>query len=190
MPGSEIFHAISPSNDSTIALEVFKTGLLRRRKHILFFENFEGELYYTPHRPESSRVTLCVDSRSLVCRDQWLKPKKQRNVSRYARDEALAVDRHPEIRFSSTRIAAKPLRGFVVEGVLDICNITRAVKVNVVLNPMKNDRFQIDGDASIHLSDFGVKPPTSLMGLIGTKDEALVRLLLWATPSQDPKLSD
>lgn len=186
MPVSEIFHAISPSNDSTIALEVFKTGLLRRRKHILFFENFQGELYYAPHRPESSHVKLCVDTRSLVCRDQWLRPKKQQAVTRFARDKALSAAQHPEIRFSSTRISAKPLRGFVVEGVLDICNITRTVKVNVVLNPMKHDRFQIDGDAAIHLSDFGVKPPTALLGMIGTKDEALVRLLLWATPSQVP----
>jgi polyisoprenoid-binding protein YceI len=186
MPGSEILHTISPSNDSTVALEVFKTGLLRNRKHILFFENFQGELYYTPERPESSRVTMCVDTRSLVCRDQWLKPKKQQAVSRYAREEALTAVSHPEIRFSSTRIAAKPLRGFVVEGVLDIRSITRVVKVNVVLNPMKNDRFQIDGDATIRLSDFGVNPPAALLGLIGTKDEALVRLLLWAMPPNTP----
>jgi polyisoprenoid-binding protein YceI len=182
MPGSEILHTIAPSNDSTIALEVFKTGLLRRRKHILFFEKFDGELHYSPVCPEASRVAIHVDTHSLVCRDRWLKPKKQEAVGRYARDQALEADRHPEIRFSSTRIASKLLRGFVVEGVLNIRNITRVVKVNIVLTPMKNDRFQIDGDATLCLSDFGVKPPAGFWGLAGTKDEALVRLLLWATP--------
>ncbi len=90
---------------------------------------------------------------------------------------------HPEIRFASTRISPKALRGFVVEGVLKIRGVGRTVKVNVVLNPMKHDRFQVDGDASLLLSDFGIQPPSSLLGLIGTKDEALVRLLLWATAS-------
>lgn len=183
MPASETLYTFSPSNDSTIAIEVLKTGLLRHRKHLLFFENFEGQLYYVADRRECSRVKLCVDSRSLVCRDPSLKPKKQRAVSRYAREEALAAVRFPEIRFSSTQISAKRLRGFAVEGVLDVCNVTRTVKVNIVLTAMKDDRFQIDGDATVRLSDFGIKPPTTLLGLIGTKDEVLVRLLLWAIPA-------
>jgi polyisoprenoid-binding protein YceI len=183
MPASEILHTISPSDDSTIAIEVVKTGLLRHRKHVLSFENFEGQLYYVADRVESSRVKLCVDSRSLVCRDPSLRRKKQEAVSRYAREQALAVARHPEIRFSSTQISAKRLRGFAVEGVLDLCNVTRTVKVNIVLTAMKDDRFQIDGDATLRLSDFGIKPPTTLLGLIGTKDQALVRLLLWAIPA-------
>ncbi len=186
MSGSEILHTISPSNDSTIALEVFKTGLMRRRKHTLFFENFGGELYYTPHHPESSRVNIRVDTRSVICRDQWLKPRKQQEVTRYAREEALRAQQHPEIRFSSTRISAKPVRGFVVEGVLDICNVTRTVKLNVVLTPKRDDRFLIDGDTSLNLTDFRIKLPTAFAGLIGTKDEALVRLLLWAHPAPAP----
>ncbi len=45
---------------------------------------------------------------------------------------------------------------------------------------MKHDRFQVDGDASIRLTDFEIKPPSAFLGLIGTNDEVLVRLLLWA----------
>jgi len=174
-------YTISPSIDSTLALEVFKTGLMRRKKHILFFENFVGELLYVQEHPESSRLDISIDATSVVCRDQWLNPKKQRLVTSYVREEALAAARHPEIRFASTRILAKPLRGFVVEGVLTLRGTGRNVRVNVVLNPMKKGRFQIDGDATLRLSDFGINPPSMLMGLVGTKDEALLRLLLWAT---------
>ena len=130
----------------------------------------------------SSRVDLLVDARSVVCRDGWLKSQKQRRVTTYVRDEALSADRHPEIRFSSTRIRSKPLRGFVVEGELKIRGVSRIVKVNVVLSPRSQDRFQLDGDTTICLSDFGLERPSSLLGLVGTKDEALIHLLLWATP--------
>ena len=179
MSAWQTIYTISPSNDSTLALEVFKTGLMRRKKHILFFENFAGELSFVREHPESSRLDISIDALSVTCRDQWLKPKQQQMVTKFAR-EALAVDRHPDIRFASTRISAKPLRGFVVEGVLTLRGTGRNVRVNVVLNPMKRGRFQIDGDATLRLSDFGIPPPSMLLGLIGTKDEALLRLLLWA----------
>jgi polyisoprenoid-binding protein YceI len=186
MSAAEVLYTILPSNDSTLAIEVVKTGLLRRKKHILFFENFRGNLRYTPYHPESSRVDLLVDARSVVCRDTWLKSKKQQGVTTYVRDEALSADRYPEIRFASTRIRSKPLRGFVVEGELKIHGVSRIVKVNVVLSPRNQDRFQLDGDTTICLSDFGLERPSSLLGLVGTKDEALIRLLLWATPDGVP----
>ena len=181
MPVGEVLYTILPSNDSTLALEVLKTRLMRRKKHTLFFENFRGEFSYFPERPEASRVNLTIDARSVICRDPWLKTRKQQLVTNYVRNEGLSADDHPEIRFASTRIYRKPIRGFVVEGVLTVRGVGRTVKVNVVLNPMKHGRVQIDGDATFCLSDFGVRPPSSMFGLIGTKDEALVRLLLWAT---------
>ncbi len=135
MPASEALYTISPSNDSTVAIEVLKTGLLRKRRHLLVFEKFEGELSYVTEHPELSRVRLCVDSRSVVCRDRWLRKKKQEAVTRYAREAALAAS--PEIRFTSRQISPKPLRGFAVEGVLDICRVTRTVKVNITLTAME-----------------------------------------------------
>lgn len=179
----EVLYTISPSNDSTLAIEVFKTGLLRKKKHILFFEKFNGTLRYSPDQPERSAVEIMVDARSVLCRDKWLKSKKQQHVTQYARHEALAADEYPDIRFSSSRISRKPLRGFIVEGELKIRGIGRIIKVNVVLNPMKHDRFQVDGDTTVCLSDFGIKPRSSMFGLAGTNNQALVRLLLWATPA-------
>ena len=181
MSAWQTIYTIAPSLDSTLALEVFKTGLMRGKKHFLFFENFQGELSYVRECPESSRLDIMIDAASVVCRDHWLRPKQQQMVTSFARNQALAVDRHPEIRFASTRISAKPLRGYVIEGVLSLRGTTRNVRVNVVLTAMNRGRFQIDGDATFRLSDFGITPPSLLFGLAGTKDEALLRLLLWAT---------
>ncbi|HZQ55697.1 MAG TPA: YceI family protein [Bryobacteraceae bacterium] len=179
-------YTISPSNDSTLAIEVFKTGLYRRKKHILFFEKYNGELWFTPDRPEASQVRLVVEAASVVCRDIWLSEKKRQAVSQFVRKEALDASTYPLIEFTSTRLCAKQLRGFTVEGVLKIRGVTRVVKVNVVLSPRKNDRFQVDGDATLRLSDFSVPRPAALFGLAGTKNEALIRLLLWALPRTHP----
>jgi polyisoprenoid-binding protein YceI len=181
MPGEcEIPYTISPSEDSTIAVEVFKTRLMRKRKHLLFFQNFGGQLIYSPERPESSQLTMTVDAKSIVCRDQWLKARKRQRITEYARARALATDQHPEIEFSSNRVVPKPLRGYVVEGVLKVCGVTRILKVNLVVSPRTDGRLQLDADSSIRLTDFGITPPSSYFGLAGTKDEAVLHFMLWA----------
>jgi len=180
MPGEgEIQYTISASDDSTIAVEVYKTRLMRKRKHLLFFRSFSGCFLHAPDRPENSRLDLTIDATSIICRDQWLRPRQQRRVTEYVRNVALAADRRPQIRFSSSRLTPKSLRGFVVEGVLNVGGITRVLKLNLVLSPRSNARLQLDADAAVRLSDFGIKPPSSRFGLVGTKDEALIHLLLW-----------
>ena len=181
MPDWRTIYTISPSVDSTIALEVEKTGFMRGKKHLLFFEDFQGELCYVPEHPESSRLDITIEAGSAVCRDRWLRPRQQSQVTSFARREALDAERYPQIRFASIRVSAKPLRGFVVDGVLTLRGTGRNVRVNVVMGPMKKGRFQVDGDATLKLSDFGIHPPSQLFGLVGTKDTALLRLLLWAT---------
>lgn len=177
------FYKILPSNDSTLAVEVYKTGLMKRKKHLLFFEEFGGELSYVPEHPENSQVTMTIDAASLVCRDKWLKPKKQEKVGRYARQEILRADRYPRISFTSDRMTVKRIRGFAVEGILTVRDMARTVNLNLVVNQTKPETLQIDGDAIFRLSEFEVPRPSSLFGLIGTKDEVLIRLLLWATRS-------
>ena len=182
MTTCETLYTILPSEDSTLALEVSKTGLMKARKHALIFERFKGELRFAPDQLEVSCLKITIDAQSLICRDKWLKPKKQQAIAQYAKNEALVVDCFPEIKFTSTRISHKALRGFLVEGTLQICDVTKAVKVNIVLNPSKKTRLQIDGDANLKMSDFGIKPPSSFLPFARTEDQALVRILLWATP--------
>jgi polyisoprenoid-binding protein YceI len=183
MAAPETLYKIAPSYDSTIAVEVCKTGLLRKRRHILVFERFEGQLHYSPDDPTGARVQITVDPRSVACRDSWLGLGRQKRVAEFTRSRVLTADRHPEIRFVSKSIAAKPLRGFVVEGTLSLCGADCAVRANLILGPQSNGRFQIDADAPLRLSDFGIKRPSALLGLIGTRDEAMVHMLLWASRS-------
>lgn len=181
MADREILHTISSSNDSTIVAEVVETRLMHKYKHFLSFEKFKGELRYSPGHPENSRLTLDVDARSIVCRNQWLRASKQRRMAEYIRDLALKADAHPTIQFSSYRMSAKALRGYIVEGVLTVRGTTHAFKMNVGFVSTGADRLQIEADAVFRLSEFGIKPPSSLFGMIETKDQVLVHLQMCAT---------
>jgi polyisoprenoid-binding protein YceI len=178
----EVVYTICPSSESTVAVEVFRTGLMRKKRHALFFENFSGEMRFSGQDPSDFRVVLTIDATSIVCRDAWLSKRRRRAIAEFARKEALATDVHPEIHFSSTCTSAKALRGFLVEGALQIRGLTANVKVNLMVNPIRDGLFQLDGDALLRLTDLGLPRRSSMLGLIGTADEAVAHLLLWATP--------
>jgi polyisoprenoid-binding protein YceI len=182
MPDRANFYTISPSADSTLALELSKTGLSRRQTHLLFFEKFSGEMCFAEDALAAFKLTLVIDADSLVCRDAGLSEKKRAAITQFARHSALATNAHPEIRFTSHSIRAKPLRGFVVEGALQIRGTARTVEVSLVLSPRHKDSLQLDGDATLRLSHFALPRPSALFGLLGTKDEAAIRILLWAIP--------
>jgi len=182
MPERANFCTISPSADSTLAVELSKTGLSRRKTRLLFFEKFTGEMCFAENALAAFKLTLAIDANSLVCRDAGLSEKKRSVITEFARYNALAANVHPEIRFTSHSIRPKPLRGFVVHCSLEIRGTARPVEVSLVLSPRHKDSLQLDGDATLRLSDFALPRPSALFGLIGTKDEAAVRILLWAIP--------
>jgi polyisoprenoid-binding protein YceI len=182
MPERAPSYTISPSADSTLAIEVSKTGLRRRKKYLLFFETFTGDMRFADNDAASFQLALSVDAASVVCRDTHLSEKRRAALAEFVRNTALEAKVHPEIRFTSHSLRAKALRGFVVEGALQIRGVTRTVEVNVVLSPRHKESLQVEGDASFRLSDFALPRPSALLGLIGTKDEVAVRILLWGIP--------
>ncbi len=185
MPERATRYTISPSADSTLAIEVSKTCFMRGRKHLLFFENFTGDLCFAEDDLTAFKLNLVIDASSVVCRDVRLSQRKCSALAEFARDQALAATACPEIRFTSNTIRAKALRGFVVLGSLQIRGVTRTVEVSTVLSHRHKGSLQIDGDAALRLSDFALPTRSALFGLIGTKDEAAVRILLWGIPHAD-----
>jgi polyisoprenoid-binding protein YceI len=183
MPDLSTVYTISPSNESTLAVEVMKSGLLnRRKKQTLYFESFSGQMQFVAGDLAASQIQLTLDARSIVCRDAQLSKKEKKAVAEFARGEVLAADLYPEIRYASTCIRAKPLRGFVVTGTLQIRGTVAEVNVNMTWNTKRNNQFQVDGDATMRLSSFGLPAPSKMFGLMRTMDEIVVHLLLWAIP--------
>ena len=179
-------YIIRPTGESSVAAQVFRSGLMTRRKHVLFLQQYSGEVDYDCEDPENSRVQLVFDATSVVCRDEWLKPEKRQSFLAFVQNEILAADDHEKITFSSNRINRISSTRFQLQGTLNLRGRAKPVLFEVVVIQNGKDRLEIDGTAQLRMSDYGIDRPTALFGLIGTKDEVVLRFLLWPERAAPP----
>ena len=181
MPDELTRYSIRPSAESTFTLEVFKTGLMAGKKHLLFFEQYEGEIEYNPQRVEDSQVRFTVQARSVTCKDNWVKPEDRKKIVDAAVNDMMAASEYPQLLFVSSRIAAKSKGLFEVQGDLTVRGISKPIAFEAAVKPVSGDlRLEIDGDAHISHKDYGLKPMSKFGGIVGTKDQMLLRFLVWA----------
>ena len=169
---------ISPSPDSTLAVEIRERGLFKR-KHLFVFEQYRGTLIFDPGEPLDATLDLNIEATSLVCRDSSQKASQRDRLTRLALTDCLAAHQHPSLRVHSQLFTAKALRGFIVEGTLHFRGSDHPLKANLGFGTLKNDRLQVDADATLSLSQFGIPRPSSLFGLVQTEDEATLHAMLW-----------
>ena len=155
---------IAPSPDSEFVLIVKKTGLMAGKKHRLVFKSYEGSFSQAP-KPQ---VIFTVQTASLICEDDWVKPKDREKIRSYAVNDFLEAAKYPNLSYRSIAVRAKP-DGYQVEGNLTVKNETQPVTVNVIRKAIDGkDRWS--GSAEIRLTAFKLKPPTAAFGAIGTED--------------------
>jgi polyisoprenoid-binding protein YceI len=97
-----------------------------------------------------------------------------KKIEKTARTEMLDVSRFPALRFESTSIRQTGPDRFEVSGTLTVRDKSRAV----VLAVMKTGDRSYRGSTKIRLTDFGLKPPSAALGLVGTKDEMTFAFVL------------
>ncbi len=175
-------YTISPSPDSTLAVEISRSGL-RKRKHLFVFEQYAGELAYDPNRPLDSRLKLSIQAESLAIRGAQEKKRRRQQLTHFALTRVLRPQEHAIVCIESHRFIAKPLRGFIAEGSLQFHGIERSVKANIGFGVEKKGRLQIDADATLRLSELNLPRPSSLCGLIRTEDEIVLHALVWGLHS-------
>jgi len=178
MPGELPRYEIRPSNESTLALEVFKTGFLTGKRHIFFFEKYSGEVLYAPTAPEKSSARVSIESRSITCKDTWVKPNQKKHILSVALNDMLAADQFSQVTFASKSLRKKSSSQFEVMGDLTIRGTTRPVTLQVALKAIGNQRLELDGDGEIRMKEYGLKPPSAMLGLVGTKDRMQLRFLV------------
>ena len=92
--------------------------------------------------------------------------------------DALKAKTHPEIRFEMTSATPRSTNGnaFVLEtkGKLTIAGVTRDVAFDVQGSRNADGRYTLVGQAPIKMSDYGIKPPTAMMGTIKTGNDVKV----------------
>ena len=92
--------------------------------------------------------------------------------------EALKAKANPEIRYEIT--GATMTRGnneeFVIRtnGKLTIAGTTRDIAMDVTAKGIDEGRYVLTGEVPIRMPDYGIKPPTAMLGTIKTGPEVKV----------------
>jgi polyisoprenoid-binding protein YceI len=175
-------YAIQPGGEQKMELRVTKTGLYSGKVHVFVFPAYRGSLRYDAAQPAASEVLLTLDAGGIKLTDDWLNEGDFKEVQRYALEEMLEAKKYPQVTFVSSEIVPMDATHYKVGGALTIRGRSKPVVVNVTLEPAAGEALRFVGEAVVKLTDFGLKPPKALLGLIGTKDEMQFSFSLNAQP--------
>lgn len=174
-------YRISSGKGNRLSLEVETTGLLSGKKHLFVFPDYTGTLAFNEQAPLSSQVEMHIQTKTIECLDEWVSAKDKVKVLKEAREKMLAVDQFPELIFRSTSLELAAPNRFRISGNLVIRGIAKPTQVDVTLEQKAAEELHFVGNAIVKLTDYHLKPPTALLGAIGTKDAMRVSFDLFAT---------
>jgi len=96
--------------------------------------------------------------------------------------EAMKTDQHPVIEYKLTKFelaegTKADQEEFDVDttGKLTIAGVTREVRIPMRLIVVNKDNLQITGETAMKMTDFKVKPPQAMLGMIKSGDRITVR---------------
>jgi polyisoprenoid-binding protein YceI len=129
--------------------------------------------------PEVSDVTVTVPVEALDCKKGTMNRKAQK---------ALDADDHPEITFDLNAATVAPATDegdFVVNatGTLTIAGATQPAEVTAQGYRLDNGQVRFKGSYPMKMTDFGVDPPSAMLGTLKTGDEVVVHFDVVAAPS-------
>ncbi len=93
--------------------------------------------------------------------------------------KALASSDHPTVTFALTRgiVGADDTDGWFdidVLGQLTVAGETKPVQIAARGKALGDERFRLTGHLALHMTDYGIDPPTALLGTLKTGDEVTV----------------
>jgi len=134
-------------------------------------EKFNGSLKYINNGNSLSveNIQIQVSVKNLVSGKKIMDNKCH---------DALKADKHPNITYHFKNIGSLKPTGTntynaVITGDLSIAGVTKSVPVNVVITQSETN-FNIKGEKALKMTDFGVTPPTALLGTLKTGDDITI----------------
>ncbi len=100
--------------------------------------------------------------------------------------KALKADSYPKITFSYKNAesvsssGSDDLNQFIVKGELTVAGVTREISFLSEGELLESGRMRASGSKKIFMTDYGIEPPTGLLGLIKADDELIVHFDLTA----------
>jgi hypothetical protein len=89
--------------------------------------------------------------------------------------KALMVTEHPDIVFRLLRFEPRPGTAGALRGIgnLKIAGVVREVALDITTE-RRNERLCVHGEVTLLMTDFGIKPPVALMGMLKTDPKVTV----------------
>jgi polyisoprenoid-binding protein YceI len=143
-------------------------------------DRVRGQARVTPNTDgtDETSVEVFIPVKGLDC------GKRQMNRDLY---RTLKADDHPDIQFELIQayiVGPAPGNGnsFIirVEGELTVAGSTRHIIFDAEGEMSATNRYSIRGKKDILMTDFGLEPPTALLGLVKARDELVVHFELLA----------
>lgn len=174
-----------PSSESRLWIQ----GSSNVNQFECYADNYAGEA--TVPQPQGSPSVINASSELLVLKidievDSFDCGKQKMNKDL---QEALQADKFPEITFlyQDASLISEPQDmddGFRlrVYGLLTVAGTTKEIDFSTEAYYINQQRVRAVGETTINMTDYGVKPPTALMGLIRADEELTVHFDLIAEP--------
>jgi polyisoprenoid-binding protein YceI len=149
---------IKPLAGDVIRLEVFKTGLMRGKKHIFEFPAYSGTL-----SADRSSLEISLESAKIELKDDWLKDSDLKKVLEFTLKDMLDASRHPRITFRSTKVEIAGQQA-TAQGILTIRGISKPATLSI----RESSPGVYEGGAKVDMREFNLKPPSAALGAVGT----------------------
>jgi polyisoprenoid-binding protein YceI len=152
----------------------FKEGLLSVIAHDLQIRVTRFELTMDG----AAAVHAVIDASSLrvmaavvdgAPREGTLSAGDKEKIEGNLRDDVLAVKKHPEIVFTSTKVTPEG-EGFEIAGDLTLHGHTRPIALHA-----RAEGARLFAEITLHQPDFGIKPYSAMLGTLKIKPDVRVR---------------
>jgi polyisoprenoid-binding protein YceI len=72
--------------------------------------------------------------------------------------------------------------GLALAGTLEIAGVTKPIELTATGSKTGNNKVKFEGSVSLVMSEYGIDPPTALLGTLHTGDEVTIRFAVVANP--------
>ena len=99
--------------------------------------------------------------------------------------EALNSDKHPRITFTMSSCVLRKSGDHMLataKGQLTVAGASRTVAIPVRIDQLANGQIKATGDYNLRMTDYGIDPPTALLGTLTTGDEVGLHFKLTFSP--------
>ena len=160
---------------SRFTVRAFATGFLSAFGHspTISLRDFTGEAQFDPSHPESGRLHIALNARSLSVTND-VSDKDRREMEREMHENVLESAKYPEITYDCPQVsvdnAENGKESIKLLGKLTLHGVTRSQPIHARL-AINGDMLHAFGEFTIRQSDYNIKPISAIGGGLKVKDE-------------------